>query len=98
MRWDLRTGRSDVYTIDGSLSAAGDKGWILVRTPTTPGEVTNDQLVAVSPGGEAHALPAPEGGKGFSVRGLWISGDGRTILGQVAFGAGDTRPVIWQCT
>jgi hypothetical protein len=96
VRWNLRTGATQVYRTDGSLAAVSRTGWLLVRR-TAPGPPPSKRtLVVVSPGGEARELPAPA--PDADAHGVWISDDGRTVHGQVTVGTDDSRPMTWTCT
>jgi uncharacterized membrane protein len=94
VRWNLRDGTSHVYPVDGGLAAVSDSGWLLV-TVSTDGRIP-DQLVIVRPDGRARALPMPAVERPSAARGVYISEDGRTVVGQTFLG-GIHRPVRWTC-
>jgi hypothetical protein len=95
VRWNLATGESVVAPIEGTLAAANN-GWLLVATGT--GRVA-DQLVVVGPDGAAKQLPIPGAVEdGTTTQGIWISGDGTTVIGEPVVGPGVTRAMKWVCS
>jgi hypothetical protein len=98
VRWNLRTGKAQVYETDGVLAAVSRTGWLLVERIVNDAHPDTRTLVVVSPRGEARVLPTAGAGSGFGARGVWISDDGKTIHGQAQFADNDSRPVTWTCT
>jgi hypothetical protein len=95
VRWNLRTGKVEVFgSLPGSFAAANHTGWLVVHA-RRGGEREADGVV-VSPQRHAYRLPVRNERDGVQV--IWISEDGRTVVGSTGDYPTAYHPVTWHCT
>jgi hypothetical protein len=83
VRWNIRTGRVEVFDREVSLQAANANGWLLLT-----GSLPDYPAVLVAPDGTSRRI-----WESSEVR--WISPDGKTLLGNA--GKNDNRLGRWTC-